>query len=45
MNISLSATFGGWQNPNIYGTASGVAPADDEGPGVVYPAPDGTNTI
>tara|TARA_B100000900_G_scaffold112299_1_gene93924 strand:- start:2504 stop:2761 length:258 start_codon:yes stop_codon:yes gene_type:complete len=44
-NICLSATFGGWQNPNQYGTASGVAPADDEGPGAVYPAPDGVNTI
>lgn len=44
-NISLSATFGGWQNPNIYGTASGVAPGNDEGPGAVYPAPDGVNTI
>ena len=44
-NIQLSATFGGWQNPNQYGTASGVAPGDDEGPGAVYPAPDGVNTI
>lgn len=29
-NISLSATFGGWQNPNIYGTSSGLHPNDDE---------------
>jgi hypothetical protein len=38
-NIRLSATFGGWQNPNKWGTASGVAPNLDEGPGAVYPAP------
>jgi len=44
-NIALSATFGGWQNPNAFGTASGVDPANDEGPGAVYPAPDGINTI
>jgi len=44
-NIKLSGTFGGWQNPNKWGTASGVAPGNDEGPGAVYPAPDGTNTI
>lgn len=44
-NISLSATFGGWQNPNPYGTASGVAPTLDEGPGAVYPPPDGINTF
>ena len=29
-NIRLSATFGGWQNPNIWGTSSGVAPNLDE---------------
>lgn len=29
-NISLSATFGGWQNPNIYGTSSGLHPDSDE---------------
>ena len=29
-NIRLSATFGGWQNPNIWGTSSGVAPDQDE---------------
>lgn len=40
-NIKLSATFGGWQNPNKWGTASGVAPNLDEGPGAVYPAPSG----
>lgn len=40
-NIKLSATFGGWQNPNAYGTATGVAPHLDEGPGAVYPAPSG----
>lgn len=40
-NIKLSATFGGWQNPNAYGTATGVAPDLDEGPGAVYPAPSG----
>lgn len=44
-NIQLSATFGGWQNPNKWGTASGVDPTLDEGPANVYPAPDGTNTI
>ena len=40
-NVKLSATFGGWQNPNKWGTASGVAPNLDEGPGAVYPAPSG----
>lgn len=44
-NIKLSATFGGWQNPNWYGTATGLAPGSDEGPGVVYGPPDGTNSI
>lgn len=44
-NIQLSATFGGWQNPNKWGTASGVEPGSDEGPGAIYPAPDGVNTI
>lgn len=29
-NISLSATFGGWQNPNTWGTSSGLDPATDE---------------
>ena len=29
-NISLSATFGGWQNPNTWGTSSGVDPSTDE---------------
>jgi hypothetical protein len=29
-NIRLSATFGGWQNPNVWGTSSGVAPHLDE---------------
>lgn len=29
-NIRLSATFGGWQNPNIWGTSSGVHPDSDE---------------
>lgn len=29
-NIKLSATFGGWQNPNQYGTSSGVHPNNDE---------------
>jgi hypothetical protein len=29
-NIKLSATFGGWQNPNQYGTSSGVHPDNDE---------------
>jgi len=29
-NIRLSATFGGWQNPNQWGTDSGVAPDQDE---------------
>jgi hypothetical protein len=29
-NIRLSATFGGWQNPNKWGTSSGVAPNLDE---------------
>lgn len=28
-NIKLSATFGGWQNPNQYGTNSGVHPDND----------------
>ena len=40
-NIKLSATFGGWQNPNKWGTATGVNPTLDEGPGAVYPAPSG----
>ena len=40
-NIKLSATFGGWQNPNKWGTATGVDPTLDEGPGAVYPAPSG----
>jgi hypothetical protein len=44
-NIGLSATFGGWQNPNRWGTASGTLPGSDEGPGVVYGPPDGTNSI
>jgi len=44
-NIRLSATFGGWQNPNQWGTATGVAPGSDEGPGVVYGPPDGSNSI
>jgi len=44
-NIRLSATFGGWQNPNKWGTATGVAPGSDEGPGVVYGPPDGSNSI
>ena len=44
-NIKLSATFGGWQNPNKWGTATGVDPSLDEGPGVVYGPPDGTNSI
>lgn len=29
-NIALSATFGGWQNANQWGTSSGVDPANDE---------------
>jgi len=29
-NIKLSETFGGWQNPNQYGTDSGLHPDDDE---------------
>ena len=44
-NIKISATFGGWQNPNKWGTASGVAPNLDDGPTYIYPAPDGVNTI
>jgi hypothetical protein len=31
-NISLSATFGGWQNPNQYGTSSGLHPDNDNYP-------------
>lgn len=44
-NIKLSATFGGWQNPNAYGTASGVAPNLDEGPGAVYPNPSSVGRV
>jgi hypothetical protein len=44
-NVRLSATFGGWQNPNWYGTATGLDPSLDQGPGVVYGPPDGTNSI
>ncbi len=29
-SIALSATFGGWQNPNKWGTSSGVDPTQDE---------------
>jgi len=29
-NIRLSATFGGWQNPNTWGTTSGVNPTADD---------------
>jgi len=29
-NTKLSATFGGWQNGNQWGTSSGVAPHLDE---------------
>lgn len=44
-NIKLSATFGGWQNPNKWGTASGVAPNLDEGPGAVYPNPSSVGRV
>lgn len=39
-NIRLSATFGGWQNPNQYGTATGLHPSSDEGPGYISNAQD-----
>lgn len=39
-NIKLSATFGGWQNPNAYGTATGIDPTQDEGPGYISSATD-----
>lgn len=29
-NIKVSATFGGWQNQNKWGTSSGVDPSLDE---------------
>ena len=44
-NIKLSATFGGWQNPNAYGTASGVDPTLDEGPGAIYPTPSSVGRV
>lgn len=39
-NIKLSATFGGWQNPNRYGTATGIYHTKDEGPGYISNAQD-----